>query len=88
VPEARQQFVTVFTRLEELEATMIILGIGDYKVKQVNDLNEFVASIVEQGCRVMLDPHLHDEKVRWTELISEDQDGLTPEQQATLRKES
>lgn len=86
VPDATQKFVAIFTVLEELEATMMILGIADYKIKEVTDVNDFVASIVEQDCRVMLDPHLHGEKVRWTELIPIDQNGLTPEQQISRNR--
>jgi hypothetical protein len=44
-------------------------------------VNDFVASIVEGGCRVMLDPHFHGDNVRWTELFAEGQDAMTPEQQ-------
>lgn len=83
VSEATQKFVAVFDDENELEALMLAIGVGDYKIKRVTDVNDFVASIVEQGLRVMLNPHFHGDRVRWTELFPPGQTELTPEQQAS-----
>ncbi len=72
MPQITEQFIPVFSSEELLSAGMASIGITEYKIKEIDNLKVAIASIKEQGCRIMLDPHVVDGKTRWTELGREE----------------
>jgi hypothetical protein len=79
-------FVPFFTSKEKLDEGVLHLCILPDNIKQVDDPNEAVASIREQGCRVMVDPYIHNGKTRWTELFREnEQDEFTQKEEYKRR---
>lgn len=67
-------FFIVFSTIEKLEAGIEELcklrGETEYKIKQVEEPTDFMASIKEHAVRIMCDPVFHESgRVRWTEII-------------------
>jgi hypothetical protein len=65
-----EQFVMVFSSEEKLRTEMKIVGVTNYKIKQVNDEKDFIQSCRGQGVRIALDVSVDvvGNKTRWTEL--------------------
>jgi len=71
MPGTDEHFLLVFTTEEKLHLGIKEMGYdGEYKIKQITDIDDFLDSLRGQGVRVMLDPYIVDgEKTRWTELV-------------------
>lgn len=79
MPNIDTLFVAVFMEShgrsaeELLEESMEECGVEEYKIKQVDDVEEFIESVCSQGCRIMLNPYRTDAgTTRWTELENGD----------------
>lgn len=60
-------FVAVFATEQLLKVGCVDFGIGDYKIKQITNGIDFLESIKNANCRVMLNPYNLRNKTRWTE---------------------
>lgn len=78
-----QPFVAVFDDEEKLREQMKLANAGEYKIKMLTDLEEFLVSVTEAGIRVMYNPYPHNGNMRWTELFAPGQEGLTEDQKAS-----
>lgn len=67
-----QQFVAVFDDESKLREQMELAQAGEFKIKVITDLNEFLTSVIEAGLRVMYNPYPHNGNMRWTELTLDD----------------
>ena len=70
IPNNPSFWVPVFDDEEYIHKWLAIAGIADYKLKQITDGLEFLASLEDQGIRVMLNPRQVGLKIRWTEVMS------------------
>jgi hypothetical protein len=64
-------FVVVFSSEEKLREAMKFLHPGaSYKIKHIDDGEDFCESVWEQGIRIMRDPYIVDGcKTHWTEVM-------------------
>ncbi len=71
MPDVNIRFVAVFDSEDKLHASMKHCHVVNYKLKQVDNIDEFVGSIQEYGLRVMLNPTPTSRgTTRWTELFA------------------
>jgi hypothetical protein len=60
-------YLPLFSTEEELRQVMGDLGVTDYSMKMVENLEEFLASVPPE-IPVIFNPHRVGDKTRWTEL--------------------
>jgi hypothetical protein len=73
MPNIQTMFVAVFDSEDKLRQSMEECGVTDYKIKKVDDAEEFIESVCSQGCRIMFNPYRTDRgTTRWTELENDD----------------
>jgi len=70
MPGTGDLFCAVFSTKEKAEEFAAEFGVYYDKVKQVNDAPDFIESI-EGHARIIIDPHSHNGKVRFTEIFTD-----------------
>jgi hypothetical protein len=74
---SKDWFIPLFSTEEKLRCfvqRLIQDGVvveTEYRIKKVEDQDEFLGSIFAEGLRVMVDPRFEDGKIRWTEVVYE-----------------
>ena len=76
-------FVAIFDDEDKLHEQMLLAKTGEYKIKLITDLDDFIISVIESGVRVMYNPYPHNGNMRWTELFAPGQEELTEYQKAS-----
>lgn len=72
LPNMNALWCVVFSEVDALKASMDFMGIEEYKIKQVQDGQEFAESLLASGkVRLMLDPRVDttEGKTKWTEIV-------------------
>ena len=72
MPMDKYLWATVFSDVEKLKESCKFLGVFNYKIKQIEDGEDFANSLFEHNIRIMLNPYIINDngiyKTRWTEI--------------------